>query len=770
MGACLVGTEDTTYKQEKRESFESLLDRVKNSPNPSNETVTIVTSRNYIINDIDPNTHPDEVRDAIQRARDSDVREISVKHDGPLEYHGASAVKTADQMLDEAIELSKTTGRPVTYTHGNFTIEGITPQTSIEMIKTEISKHEEIGMVKMQLAEDGSVHGRMNAANFDLLPEDQQKSIIDRWAALFGNGRSHEENVQSVKQLLEADSLTQEQAVLRSDLQLAAKAVLGSDYHATFDGADNFLAQNRLTADNFSALSKTLQLDIVNEWGYMTGLKDEDKIEGFKAILDGSKPLGDPKIPQDSVQECARNALGDMYKKLLDDADAKVQSRASLPAGNTPVDAAPTGGQAPEVTANSADAVPTDSQAPEVSNNNSETTPKVEHDADTSQTSRHHEHDAPKVSAESDVDNVRPVDTHDAGVDGVKTKNPDVIQARMSAGGSAAGLVMAGMGLHHAIIDGDVTGMLISGTDLGLSTADLAMDIYAASGGSISNAVLGGVAKVNLLVMLGDAAYQISREEGYDNKLLRLASIGVTTGAAIKTGVAASTIVGGTAVATVGAPILVAVGVGLIGDAAIDGYKVTESLNDAIAAEEKIVRRGDDVEPSGAPKLDNFMNLTLFAVREGGVPDGVDPNMTAHEKAMFVKSHEYSNDPEALDDLEDRIKSKIEEYDKIIEENSSFFFHDSLRFLGGDEIDVKRKAQIERTHYASALKELKEYRNEVQDFKDAKWASHFNPETLLNKSGLAKTAFATASSDVSPNLEVNNDYSPLMPQSNTLNA
>lgn len=91
-------------------------------------------------------------------------------------------------------------------------------------------------------------------------------------------------------------------------------------------------------------------------------------------------------------------------------------------------------------------------------------------------------------------------------------------------------------------------------------------------------------------------------------------------------------------------------------------------------------------------------------------------------------------------------------------------------FYGGVEIDVKRKAQIERTHYASALKELKEYRNEVQDFKDAKWASHFNPETLLNKSGLAKTAFATASSDVSPNLEVNNDYSPLVSQSNTLNA
>ncbi|MGH1403814.1 MAG: hypothetical protein ACRBDL_06180 [Alphaproteobacteria bacterium] len=328
--------------------------------------------------------------------------------------------------------------------------------------------------------------------------------------------------------------------------------------------------------------------------------------------------------------------------------------------------------------------------------------------------------------ASADTENAQSAQTDTNEADIKQTNTPDDPSAKMTKvtaiGASGAGVGLGIVGLTAAIKSGDNVGIAVSGVDVAVSSGDAILDGASAAGKNVSNALRGAAIKANVLVTVVDGVYQISQEEGLENKAARTGAVALTTGTALTVGAAASTVVAGgalAATATVAAPIVAAVAVGMTADAAVGAFKATESLEDAIKNNEKPVRKYDDVEADGAPKLTNYLNLKLFAMQEGDVPDGSE-GLTMQEKAQVVSEHEYSKDPEALDDLEAKLQAKIDHYDEIIEENDSWV-HDSVRFFwDDDEIDAKRQAQMDRTHYAAALNELKEYRKELEEFEGDK--------------------------------------------------
>ncbi len=328
-----------------------------------------------------------------------------------------------------------------------------------------------------------------------------------------------------------------------------------------------------------------------------------------------------------------------------------------------------------------------------------------------------------------DTENAQSAQADTNETDTKQTNTPDDPSAKMTRvtalGASGAGVGLGIVGLTAAIKSGDNVGIAVSGVDVAVSSGDAILDGASAAGRNVSNALRGAAIKANVLVTVVDGVYQISQEEGLENKAARTGAVALTTGTALTVGAAASTVVAGgalAATATVAAPIVAAVAVGMTADAAVGAFKATESLEDAIKNNEKPVRKYDDVEADGAPKLTNYLNLKLFAMQEGDAPDG-SGELTIQEKAQVVSEHEYSKDPEALDDLEAKLQAKIDHYDEIIEENDSWV-HDSVRFFwDDDEIDTKRQAQMDRTHYAAALNELKEYRQELQGFEKSN-----NPE------------------------------------------
>ncbi len=356
----------------------------------------------------------------------------------------------------------------------------------------------------------------------------------------------------------------------------------------------------------------------------------------------------------------------------------------------------------------------------------------------------------------------------------VKTDTPEVHTkapgSKLTAGMSSAGVVMGVIGYTHAKEAGDKTGMAISGTDVAVSTADLVMDGAAAFGKVIAPAMQTFAQRANIVVMVADGAWQVSREEGLDNKIARGAAVTATTGTALGIGAAATTIAAtgmAATVATIAAPLAAAVTVGIATDSAVEAYKITEELEDMFDRNEQAVKSRNDVEESGAPKLTNFKNLNVYAIKEGAMPDGSNPDdLSFREKAQIVREHEYSNDPEALDDLETRLQNKVDHYDKIYEENDSWV-HDSVRHFwpGSDEeIDAQRDARIEGAHYKAALKEIKLYRQELTEHgaeqkatadDDAKpertWEQHFDAKMLAQKEGIAANNFnETAKPDQAP--------------------
>ena len=336
--------------------------------------------------------------------------------------------------------------------------------------------------------------------------------------------------------------------------------------------------------------------------------------------------------------------------------------------------------------------------------------------------------------------------------------------AGLSSGVGAAGLAMGIVGFNNAKAAGDGIGMGVSGTDVTVSSIDVGMDVATAFGKNISTVSRVCATRANLGVMLVDGAWQISREEGLDNKLARGGAVATTTGVAMGTGMAASAVAGTGLAATfitVAAPVASAVAVGMATDAAVGAYKVTEDLEETFKRSEQAAKPREEVELSGAPKLTNYKNLNVFAIREGTMPEGSAEDLSFREKALIVREHEYSKDPDALKDLEGRLQEKVEHFDKIIEDNEGMtgWIHDSMRFFwASDEIDAQRDARIEGAHYKAALAELKDYREELEDYKkektpDEKWDEKFKPEMLSELGGVANGSFSkVAASHTEPNI------------------
>ena len=320
------------------------------------------------------------------------------------------------------------------------------------------------------------------------------------------------------------------------------------------------------------------------------------------------------------------------------------------------------------------------------------------------------------------------------------TPDIDAASTRMSgftqiAAGSA-GFGMSIVGMKNALDRGDTTGIVVAGTDMAVSSADLALDSSTALGRSVSSGLRGAAMKANIAVTLVDGVYQISQEEGLENQLARGAAVTVTTGTALGVGAAATTVVAGGAFVTtavVTAPIASAVAVGLATDAGVGAFKAQNAFEDRIAQSEQGIKTGNAQEGSGAPALQNYQNLRAFAILEASDPDG-EAGLSRQESALKASEYEYSSNPEALDQMEAEIQAKIDSYDKIIEDNDSWV-PDFTRFFGQDEVQTKMSAQIERTQYVAAMNELKEYREELSEYQENQ--AHNTPEQAEQRNGLS---------------------------------
>lgn len=308
----------------------------------------------------------------------------------------------------------------------------------------------------------------------------------------------------------------------------------------------------------------------------------------------------------------------------------------------------------------------------------------------------------------------------------------------VNASASAAGLALGIMGLRHSIQQEDTRGIIISSADIAVSSLELAIDTAPILGKVLSPSLRGFATKANILVAVADGAYQISREEGLDNKFARAGAVTATTGTAIAIGSTAATIAGGGAVAagaTVAAPIIAAISVGMVTDSAVEAYKITEHLDDMFKKHESAIKRSNETEISGAPKLSSYLNLRVFATNESTIYSENGEEVTnIQEKSKFVSSHSYSKDPDALNELSDKLDQKIADYNQLIDSNDSWV-HDSIRFFwDSEEIDTKRQAQMDRIHYIAARNELNLYQTELDEHANINKSSH--TDVTLGKSYL----------------------------------
>ena len=354
----------------------------------------------------------------------------------------------------------------------------------------------------------------------------------------------------------------------------------------------------------------------------------------------------------------------------------------------------------------------------------------------------------PKISTDfENAATIRDIDTvsqeHNADdpsrVRMVEGTNTDIPGARMSQfgqfGGSVTGLVTAGIGLKNAINHGDTTGVIVAGADMTISSADLILDGAAAYGKVIAPGLQGAMSKANIVLTVADGVYQISQEEGLENKVARGAAVVATTGTAMAVGSAASgavvagagvTAVAGTA-AVVAAPIVATVAAGLVADAAVEAYKAENKLQDSISRSEDAIKNGNDEELSGAPALQNYQNLRHFALLETEALH--EEGMTGQERAQRASNYEFSQDPEALEIIKQELQAKIEHYDNIIEEKDTWI----PDIFEQDNVQDKWNAQIERARYVAALEELDLYEAEIDLYNEVQNEQHiaFTEESVI---------------------------------------
>lgn len=313
------------------------------------------------------------------------------------------------------------------------------------------------------------------------------------------------------------------------------------------------------------------------------------------------------------------------------------------------------------------------------------------------------------------------------------------IDTRMSkfggAGGGAAGSVLSYQGLEHAIERGDTTGIVISSADMAASTADLALDGSAAFGKTVPSSIVSNMGRANIALVLVDGVYQISQEEGLENQVARGVAVTATTAGAMTVGALATgatvTATGAAAVvattaATVAAPVVAAVAVGMVADAAVDAYKAENSLGESIARSEQSVKTGEKVELNGAPSVQSYQNLNWFTICESEAL--MEDGMTRQDVVSKTKEHEFSNDPEALDNIQAELEAKIAEYDERIEGLDDWWIPNVLE---QDDMQDKWMAQIDRARYVAALNELNDYRKDVDVYNSKA------PDELVNRNGLA---------------------------------
>ncbi len=290
---------------------------------------------------------------------------------------------------------------------------------------------------------------------------------------------------------------------------------------------------------------------------------------------------------------------------------------------------------------------------------------------------------------------------------------PKVGFNKAALGASGAGLVMGAQGLNEAIKTGDKTGMAISGTDVAVSAADLAVDTAATLGKAVSPLLQASLRNLNIGVLIAETGYQVYKEED-GSKLARAGAGGATVTTAMGVGALATTIAAGgaaTTVAVIAAPIATAVAVGYGANKVVETQKAYRHLdeNNAERAKGVSITEGGKIGPSGAPSIQNHVNLTGFALAEAGSKDN-NPDI---KKAAFnhVRSTDYS-DPDVLKELEENLTEKIEAQEKIIENNDSVF--PNWARGDSDSLGKQLNAEGKLSFLNGAKAELEAYKNEIE--------------------------------------------------------
>ena len=420
-----------------------------------------------------------------------------------------------------------------------------------------------------------------------------------------------------------------------------------------------------------------------------------------KANNDGTTPI--ETVPPDNATPTDTNTPSD-----------QTAPEPQVPSEPTQAEPTPTDNTNPDVQENTPEAPQQQAEAP-VSDANPTDNDKSLTDKFGEAVDKEADAPTPEISTPEEPAKQTPTDGQTPDTTNGSTPDADIgntrLQSYAQGGGSAAGIAMGAMGFQNAYERGDGMGMVISATDVAVSSGDLVLDM----GQGFSDAAKGVAMKANIGITIADGIYQISQEEELDHQVARGAAVVTTTAAAFGTGalVTAGTGVVAT-VATVAAPITVAVAVGITTDAAVDAYKAQSSFEDSIANTEQGSESTNKLEESGAPSIQSYSNLRAFAIVEGDSPTGED-GLNRQEIAKQVLGHEYSQDPAALDKLEEELKAKVEHYDQIIEENDSWV-PDFTRIFGQDEVQEKMSAQVSRAPYVAALNELEKYRQDIAEY------------------------------------------------------
>ncbi len=325
------------------------------------------------------------------------------------------------------------------------------------------------------------------------------------------------------------------------------------------------------------------------------------------------------------------------------------------------------------------------------------------------------------------------------------------ITGKLAAGTNIAGAVLSINGLHDGIKNRDTVETALGAGNLVTNSASTALEISKIAGHSASPALEGAIGKANIVLMVADGAYQISKEDGAKHKVQRATAVAATTGLSLTLGTAAATTAetaaltsavgtAGTALIVAAAPVVLTAAAvtaaAYTAEATIQSARAHENLDESrsglvatrLHIESQLGAGPNAYQYKNLPAVIGDISRNMRDEQLGGRPERNADGRVKDPRQLNL------NDPRTLAEYEHALGREIERQEIVLRENSSWV----PRWLRGGEAAVKfEDAQTALKQLEAAREELMSYKAELKAYNQTRTKASNGTRSEVPRSGAA---------------------------------